>query len=221
MSGLARLIVCITVLFMLSACGLEETYILEQPIFVSNSDNSDIANNFYRLRTNESTNASLGDIFIGTVIYYKIYNSEKEMDSVISSISSSNSEYSQSGYNKLRSLDYKELLLDNTHGTVLIPQVNNNRLVEIRLNKEGSDANPFEKGLFIEKAFLGNPIRYNHKDFLDTDNFQGDDVVITSGISLDKWYINAYAISYGLDPYLSPIYSTLLHLGSVSVEDPD
>ncbi|MGL4987589.1 MAG: hypothetical protein ACRC5H_10725 [Treponemataceae bacterium] len=221
MGGLKRSIIFFASLFFVTACGLEEYYILEPPIFIRDSVPTDDSNNRYNFRTNESVNSSLGDVFVGTVVFYKIYNSESELNSARSSISSSNTDYSQAGYNRLKSLDYKELLIKNSTETVLLPKTDNNRAISIRLYQQGSASNPYEAGLFIDDEFQGYPVRYNRKEFIDTDNFGDDDTVNTAGSSLDEWYINAYAVTYGLDPFLSPVYSTVLYLGSIYVKNPD
>ena len=60
-------------------CGLEEYYVLEAPFRIYNTPNADTTydNKYFDFVTNETGNAGISPSFnfLGTAVYYKIYNS--------------------------------------------------------------------------------------------------------------------------------------------------
>lgn len=221
---ISKLILCTFSVCFFSACGLDVFYILEPPVFIRTSVGDDAINRYYIFRTQEVANmvAEYQDIFLGTEIYYKLYNSRSRMQSDTSQISAANTANSQNGADRMiSSLNYQKMMLKDTPQEILIERTGTNRDIELRLYREGDktekpgDTQPYFK---IDGVDQGIPMRYNNKAFDDVDEFTGSDVDSTTGDSPDKWYITAYAVSTGMNTELQTFYSQVVHLGEIEVD---
>ena len=174
----------------LSGCGLDEYYYLDMP---SNSneisstvvDYSEYLNQYVSFRTSETGNnyqflsSSSAFSFLGTEVYYKIYNNYSTAYSHYSKVlsyNSSSSDYSAAAEYILDSLNYKSLKLVNDYSNVvtitpLIKPIGEDRYVYIRLNSYG-DEEDFRSGVCISNISMnvynaslaltdssGNPVR--------------------------------------------------------------
>jgi hypothetical protein len=219
-----KLIFGLSLLYCFVSCGLDVFYILEPPVFIRTSVGDDATNRYYIFRTQEVANmvAEYQDIFLGTEIYYKLYNSRTSLQSDIAGISSSNTANSQNGADRMiSSSNYQKMMLHNTPQEILIERTGVNREIELRLYREGEktekedDIKPYFR---IDGVDMGIPMRYNNKPFDDVDEFNGSDVDSATGDSRDKWYINAYAVSTGMNTELQTFYSQVVHLGEIEVD---
>lgn len=224
--------------FLCISCGLDVYYILEPPeLEGSPADNA--LSRVFTFRTNDAGNSSM-DIFIGTSVFYKIYNNQSSLTSDQISISSSNTQYSDSGYNKLSSLGYQQLVL-STDVDPLIEKSTVNRSIEIRLFTEGSTDNPYLAGVKVSGNYLKDgsanaiPLRINDKTFqlystnktttvnnyvyTNTIPLNSDEDVkySTTFTTDDTWYVNAYAVSVGRTSTFTLKYSQLTALGSIVI----
>ena len=106
--GLA-LIMCV---FSIS-CGLDVYYILYPP---SDSqivnENTEALGRYFSFRTADVENKGM-DIYTGTAVIYKIYNTLSQLTTDSFSINNYNSEFSDKGYNRAESLGYQKMILSN------------------------------------------------------------------------------------------------------------
>jgi hypothetical protein len=250
MAILRRTFVFLTAVFFLclSSCGVEVYYSLEAPLSRAMANPTDPGGRFFSFYTNESGALS---VFKGTNVYYKIYNNMSELNSDITSINSSNAEYSSSGYNRISSLGYQQLET-TTRPDILFTSTGSNREIIIRLIDEGAYDLPTDTFAFTSQVRVGGSIvsRPRRRSSGEGFNFylgtgasgwagnpnpnkthtpgtpndpdrlpaSGDsDTRYSSFTSSDTWYVNAYAVSIGQDPYLTWLYSQLLHLGYIEI----
>lgn len=76
-------------LFFGGSCGIEEVIVVAEPTVTYNNplySDSDSSYFYCDFRTNDSGNSDLGDSFLGTEVYYKIYNNSSTLVSERSSI---------------------------------------------------------------------------------------------------------------------------------------
>lgn len=211
--------------FLFISCGTDIYYSLEPPSLVS-SPSTDPVSRYFCFYTNDSNNSSL-DVFLGTAVYYKIYNNTSTMNSDISSINLANKEYSSDGVNRLLSLGYQPMTSSSTTDDPLFPVSTSNRKIRIRLFTEGS-GDLYAEGIFINDSpsSWGNPQRFDRShsfNFTDSSmipSLSDLDVKGTQNEGTTSWYVNAYAVSTGKDMYLANLYSQVIHLGYIVINTP-
>lgn len=211
------------------ACGIPVYYVVEPPQakHTLTYESMDTANRFFSFECPYSSSSDNSDfLLLGTDIYYRIYDSLDKMNSDISSISSSNSEYSENGFSRMTNLNYQPLW-SSTGDTPVIKKIASNRTIRIRLCSEdtyaaelydetnGSSISiPYRKGTGSSdsgnKTFLFTSS--NHPESGDQDSSISNPNQ-TSG----EWYVNLYAVSVGRDTSFVPHYSSLLHLGNLKI----
>lgn len=219
---ISLLLICL--FFLLFSCGLEVYYLLEPPTDSSNISNPDNpSDQVFSFTTADikNTNPSIvGNVkYLGTQVYYKIYSSKNRMQSQQTSINNSNSEYTESGINKLESYGFKKLASSN-YSDPLIPKSSSgkNQRVEIRL----FDNYPYKATVSIDQTNMGIPLRYDGSTFSITpgSEIQGEDVDSTSsGNSNDEmsYYVLLYAVSVGSVNLSQRIRSSLCPLGYIKL----
>lgn len=246
---------------LLCTCGLDTFYYLDPPVTDGHTayyTASDPLTLYFSFITNEES--SLGDnylffesgsdfSFLGTEVYYKIYNNYSTMVSVensINSLNSSSSNYSQAAESLIESRGYKPLKLSRGNFSPLIqaggsPQ---NRHVYIRLNDYGTETD-YQSGICVGTSqmskytpssaltYAGSAVyprrfidsKYGFNFGKDDDNpvpANGDsDVYYTSASEEGVWYVDMYAISIGRDSSYSTSYSKVLFLGSIKISEDD
>lgn len=234
------------------SCGLDTFYYLEPPKtdgHTTKYTSTDRPQLYFSFLTNEEgDNSDYGSSdfsFIGTEVYYKIYNNYSTMVSAQSSIDSlnSSSDVSAAATNIINSRNYKTLLFSSYNQTPLIPEKNDDRYVYIRLNSikgsseysavvcYGTSAMESYVAGSSGITLIGKPLRNVSSgsgygfDFKKTDNgnplpVSSDEDVNWSSSSEDGvWYVDMWAVSVGRDSSYSPSYSKLLHLGSISIRE--
>jgi hypothetical protein len=242
--------VCCLLLF--SGCGLDEYYVVEAPITsnhtpsVSNTMSLGYDMRYFEFVTRDSDNAGLsgsGFNYLGTAVYYKIYNNYSTMNTASSAITSLNSStsYSAAADKMIDTYGYRELSTTSGTPSPLIPAASNDRIVYIRLSN-------YQTGDYTAKIIIGYnrdisvagtyiPLRNisgTHSfDFgraaanpdLNKVPVKGDiDVNYSSSFSdTDKkfWYVDLFAVAVGRDTTYTKYYSKVLHLGSVYINSAD
>lgn len=244
--------------FAFLSCGMDVVYYIypstvtyNVPVITS-ANYSDPASNYesayFSFKTEEDSNDEYGSCtFLGTGVYYKIYNNYSKMNSDISTIASkisSTSEASAASY-IIESLKYQPLACSGTNDSPLIKSQGMNRQVYIRLTNYNEETNP----LFAARVLVGNgcekgetaagvqnlgrPLRAYGKnlnfDFgrkytsgSNSGNYVvpesgDDDVSYSSASSSGVWYVALYAIGVARDESYTTIYSNALHLGAVGI----
>lgn len=136
-------------LLLLSSCGLDEYYILEAPSVTDNISTYDkeYLYRYVEFFTNESGNSDYypskkaSFVFLGTEIYYKIYNNYSTLSTQKSAISSVNttSNYSAAATKIIETYTYQTLGTKPATGwSPFIECAEQNRKVYIRLNSYGT-----------------------------------------------------------------------------------
>ena len=209
------------------ACGLPVYNALYPPTAYAQPTNAPL-NRVFSFTTADSANAGM-DIYQGVNIYYRIYNDPSSRDADINSINTSNTEFSDNGMRRLQNMGYNELSLTKEISTIndtLIPIDSTNRKIQVRLFTEGFSESPYAAGIRVNNSLVSGsiPVRAvlsTSFDFFGTGPFPEStypDVNINSAFGTDVWYVNAYAVSVGRNTSFQYFYSSILHLGYITIE---
>lgn len=236
-------------LFLCPGCGLETLYYLDAPFQRQTnptvSDSGDAASYteaYFDFYTNENQKVDENLKYLGTAVYYKIYNSYSTMNSHISSVSSiSSSTNSSSAFPRLQSYGYQELGTKDMNGnerniSPLILAESSNQRVVIRLtNYQEPDQSSAEWNEYAYRAkiVINNVEKYvpmrndNTKSFdfgrknssgdYDKPKSGEDDVNYGTASKDDVYYVTLYAVAVGRDNSFTNYYSNVLYLGSVAI----
>lgn len=162
-----KYLVAFVFLLLLEACGLDTFYYLDPPITDGHTSYYDTESirRYFSFVTNEES--SLGDndqyfsssselVFLGTEVYYKIYNNHSTMLSVenaIDSLNSSSSNYAAAAESLIESRGYKPLKFSSGSFVPLVEAGSspNNRHVYIRLSdlSKSNTVVDFQQGICI------------------------------------------------------------------------
>lgn len=206
----------------LCSCGLDVFYYLEPP-YDAVMPTEDPVSHLYQFKTADTQNDSV-EFYKGTQVYYRIYSNVSTLNSHISSINTVNKDYSDAGFNKLLSYGYKPMKSDQNE-TLFLPNINNNLKIEIRLTKTTLDKG-YEVGIFKNSVKIAIPNRYdssiNDESIFDFDEeSENENIPLETDLDYEyvsgatEWYVNAYAVSMGIDSSYSSFYSKVLHLGNI------
>ncbi|MBO4319477.1 MAG: hypothetical protein J5857_03305 [Treponema sp.] len=248
-NGFIKVLTIFFTAFFLCTCGLDTFYYVDSPvsdghIAVYNSDDS--LQNYFSCRTTEESPSenqfmfgSSECAFLGTEIYYKIYNNYSTMISTESSVDNMSSDSSSSSSSASYLIDtkgYKPLKLSSGSVFPLIKAGNSpqNRFVYIKLMDNEpiclstSVMNSYTSG--NELLVDGNmvyPRRYidSSKGFeFGKDDYNplpartDEDVTWTETASEDGvWYVDMYAVSMARDVNYALQYSRPYRMGSISI----
>lgn len=236
-------------LFLCPGCGLETLYYLDAPFQRQTnptvSDSGDAASYteaYFDFYTNENQKVDENLKYLGTAVYYKIYNSYSTMNSHISSVSSiSSSTNSSSAFPRLQSYGYQELGTKDMNGnerniSPLIPAESSNQRVVIRLtNYQEPDQSSAEWNEYAYRAkiVINNVEKYvpmrndstksfdfgrkNSSGDYDKPKSGEDDVNYGTASKDDVYYVTLYAVAVGRDNSFTNYYSNVLYLGSVAI----
>ncbi len=214
------------------ACGIPVYYVIEPPQIehVATYETTDYHERHFSFTCPYSASSENSEFtLLGTDIYYRIYNNLDDMNSDISSISSRNSEYSDSGYLKMVELNYQQLWLTSGESPV-VKKTSSTRTIELRLCTDtGYSPRLYD---LTNNNLISYPLRRgtgssgsgNMTFDFDSENnhpVSGDqDTKIREGYDNEgAWYVNLYAVTVGRDSSLAYQYSSLLHLGSLKIEE--
>lgn len=220
-----------------SACGLDTFYYLDPPISMTFIDDAtslsnDPSKQFVSFAT-ASSNADNADIFQGSSVYYKIYNSPDQLFNNKKSIENINKEYTNQGMELLISWGYQPLTTDKVD-TVNLVAAGGSQNVSIRLNNQTPVPNSpgnyeYPAEIRVNGQNIGVPVRsVEDKFFSFNSTVDGDspyslpmegqeDVSFTTGAGTSTWYVALYAVSTGMSPSLTPVYSQVVYLGSLAI----
>ena len=223
-------------LLLFSACGLDTFYYLDPPISMTFIDeatslSNDPSKQFVSFVT-ASSNAGNADIFQGTSVYYKIFNSTSNLLSNKTSIENINTEYTNQGIERLIGWGYQPLTTDKVTTANLVSAGQTGE-VTIRL----ANATPLSSGyaypaaITVGRSGIGVPLRSVEKKTFSFSSTAGinsiyslpvegqEDVTFTTsaGVGTTTWYVALYAVSTGMSPSLTPVYSQVVYLGSLAI----
>lgn len=163
-------ILCMIAGIFLSSCGLEEVLTVEEPT-ITHNDPLYSTDEYTKWYFSFKTSADSGENFIGTDVYYKIYNSSSTLSSERSSILSVNTSTNSSAAptRMIETYSYQPLGTSKSiDSSVFFPQVN--RSVVFRLltyaNADDSSASADER--YIDHACVGikNGTLYDYTDYI-------------------------------------------------------
>lgn len=247
--------------FVLNSCGMDAVYYLYAPTSTYNVPTITSANYsnpsanyetaYCSFKTQQASNAQYTSEdspyqFLGTAIYYRIYNNYETMNSDISAIStkiSSTNEADAATY-IMETKKYQPLRASGTSNDPLIPanKTDTNDTVYIRLTNYQSEE------MFSARILVGDgcesgsggtnygvPLRNVTENYnFDFGRKQGSenkkvipqsgdaDVTISSTAKASGvWYVALYAIGVGRDESFTTSYSNALHLGAVAISEND
>ena len=224
------------------SCGLDTFEVIEEPFeIIKRPEFNDIdevqvlENKYFEFYTNET--GTYSEItFLGTEIYYKIYNDYNAMKSERSSLitaSESTSTSATASQSLLNSYKKLRIGVDATSSVdLLVPKSSVNQKVYIRLTDGGSDG--YEACVKVNGNYLkgtleaSRPVRALEKPYTfnfgrtgDNDKIpdeQDNDLKYTTTPSkADTYYVCLFAVGTGVDVYWTPQYSNILYLGTVTI----
>lgn len=229
-------------LFLNTSCGLDEFYYVDapsvynkQPVVDRYSD-TDYTERYFEFYTNESGMTEYLDAgsdfrFLGTDIYYKIYNSYDTMLSERGNLNDSLLNNSYSSATKLiDSYKFLTLKFEGQTKAVLIPATGTNQRVYVRLSNYQNDT--YRARLVIDGVEKGEPRRnpvvggsfdfgrnaYGSSSLHKIPDSSDSDVKYRSSSSNGKWYIPMYAVAMGRDSSYTITYSNIFYLGTVCID---
>lgn len=215
------------------SCGLSVYYFIEPSYNVATPSPDNPSNNYFTFSTADIANneqSDTGEItYFGTDVYYKIYNNLNTLTSNTSAINTTNTEYTENGFNKMYSYGYQQL---RTSRGILpaIPNAKNisgagfsNWSVNIRLTKEGVYRPLITLVNNITTISDIIPYRFDESNFIFSQNYTPtesdmDYQMSTEFTTENTWYVNAYAVSTAMDTTLSTVHSQLCYLGYVKIQ---
>lgn len=231
-------------LFFGSSCGIEEVIVVEEPTVTyhdplySDSDNSYFYCDF---STNDSENEDLGDAFLGTEVYYKIYNNSNTLVSERSAILAVNttSSSSSAASRMIDTYTYQPLgTSPQTSDSIFVPSSGVNRRVYFRpVDVPNSFGDDLKAAVIIYDSDVKKgciPYRYSNDrsfDFFDNDDNDDSDKVDVEPVEGDldykksstssadgKYFVQFFAVGVAIDTgSLSRSYSLVLDLGSIPI----
>jgi len=221
--GILRILFGFSLILFFSSCGLPVYYIIYPPVNAGTpSENAETR--YFSFKTADQVNKTT-DIYRGIDVYYKIYNTENDRNLDIQQIQAVNSEFSQSGFNKMQGLGYAKLSSEpklHNSSDVLFDKEDSDHFIKIRLFDEGSE-DRYEAGFESDKISFNTgsePIRLNGNSFqFDKENppEQGDADYKHNEEGSDYFWVAAFAVSVGRDGFFQAYYSSLLPLGSIKI----
>ena len=222
-----------------AGCGLDtfvelkEPSVNHEPIYSS----IDVSENYFEFTTALNTYEG----FLGTEVYYKIYNSTSKLTSEYSSINSaasSETTSNQSANRLIETYTYQPLRHEGDEGAnYLISDTTNAHKVKIRLsNYPGFDAefavdgttytvnndDGTKRNLVPVRSILKNPsfsFKELSSEYLPKSGDNGDpDYGYTSTTDeIKEYYVALFAVSVAQDKTYARLYSKAVYLGSVTI----
>nr|MCR5289421.1 hypothetical protein [Treponema sp.] len=239
---------CVFCFFCMTACGLTEYYTLEPPKIIHESSytSTDYTTRYVSFRTEENQDTGGEFTFDGTAVYYKIYNNYSTMVSRYTSILNVNStsDYSAAAKRMIETYGYVPLNTDASTSNPLIGTASSDQVVTIRLtnyNESASENEAHKAQISINGTYRYAPRRYGlsacfdfgrnstkcNNEYTDDTLYAlpasgDDDVTYGSAQSYTNgadWYVDLFAVSVGHDASYSKVYSLVLHLGSIGIDE--
>ena len=214
-----------------TGCGLDTFYVIDAPsVYHEPSyDRIEEYDKYFEFFTAEPSADSEyeGIKFIGTEVYYKIYDSTSKLNSEYSSINqtaSSDSSANQAADRLIITYKYHTLRSKSDNGAnILIPNNNQNRRVTIRLS---NFEDVYQADIKIASSSIGIPVRnipnnpeFSFKEISPDLLPKSDDEDFSSNVSdsVTDYYVAMFAVAVAQDSTYSHLYSNVVYLGSVKI----
>ena len=215
-----------------AGCGLDTFYEIKEPKTPYSQPSYDTRTQdqqYFQLVTVEEGQPDT-ITFLGTEVYYKIYNKPSTEYSSIMSAASSDSTSNQSASRLIETYKFQPLRSSNDKGAnILIPDTGTNRTIKIKL----SDYPEYPAEYTVDKTTLGVPVRsipnnptFNFKELIGTSDLpkytsetdKDEDYGYTSTTEeIKEYYVYMFAVSVGRDITYTQVYSPAVYLGSVTI----
>lgn len=197
------------------SCGLDDLVYLEPPHFERIQNSEQESEQYIQFRTTDTIN--LAGYYRGFEIFYRIYASTEDLSNDVSKIKSYNSSNPQAAARWLiDSKKYQKLRRDDKITPIVLTDTDD-RQVRVRLYDYGKE----KAGLYVENLSpVAQVVRYNGKPFviLDKDNKDAD-VEQSENVPEEGYkHVAFFTATYGMDEKFVPIYSELLYLGFLALE---
>lgn len=230
--------------FLFCTCGLEEYYVLEAPFRTYHEPNAEteFAGRYFDFETNEAANAVHTSFdFLGTAVYYKIYNDLALLTSRASTLNADNNSttYGTAATRLINTYGYQQLGTDSGSRSPLIEAASppTDRRIYIRLSNYQTDSSyqskvivgyngtdPSVPGTYMPRRSILKGGGHCTFDFGRTEIYDdvpssgNEDYNHTESGSPTTFYVDLYAVSVGRDTTYTMYYSKVLHLGVVKID---
>lgn len=245
--GFFSLFVVCLILFNTS-CGLDTYIVMDDP--VSNVTHTpeyssiQFQDNYFEFYTNEKGNYPNDFMFLGTEVYYKIYNNYSVMNQERATLESLASDkdtaakapdrlrYETSaggyGYMPLRVSGYSESPLikaadsaHNQHIYIRLTDYQSDPLYASKITIDGESVveNTVSKPVRSIENYTFNFGRKGSADKIPTNDTKEKDVKYSTFSAEHTWYVCMFAVAVGRDVTYQPFYSNITYLGCVPIID--
>ena len=213
-----------------SGCGLDTFYVIDPPYVYHEPiySSMDQTEHYFEFSTVE--NNYEGIKFLGTEVYYKIYDNSTRLISEygnINSIATSENTANQSADRMIDTYKFQPLRSsDNTGANILIPDTGNSRKVKIRL----SNYFDYEAEFSVQGVKYGVPVRsvlknpvFSFKEISSDllpkggENADADYAYSSSTEQIKDYYVCMFAVAVAQDVTYARLYSNVVYLGSVTI----
>lgn len=224
--------------FFNTSCGLDTLIVMYDPattVNVPEYDNIQFQENYFQFETKEYEYSGLK--FLGTEIYYKIYNNYLELETERSRLQSlaNDDETSLNSANTLtETLKYQPLRATLYKEEPLIPAADpvSNQMVYIRLT-DYQNLEEFAAKITINGENLsgtenksqpvrkeGNTFNFGRNGTDDKVPVENDDADYKKGefTKDNTFYVCMFAVGVGVDAAYAPHYSNITYLGTVPID---
>ena len=229
---LAGCLILFNLILVFTGCGLDTFYVIEPPSVYHETtySNLDESENYFEFYTVEDDYD--GVTFLGTEIYYKIYDSTSKLSSEYANINSAASNETTANQSASRLIEtYKFQPLrssDNPGANILIPNKGTGRKITVRL----SNYHDYKAEFTVDGTQLGVPVRsipknpsFSFKELTSTpdllpkagDNADADYGYSTTTEEIKEYYVSLFAVSVAQDITYAWLYSNVVALGSVTI----
>ncbi len=226
-------------LFFMISCGLEEVIVVEPPTVTYNDplySDTDYTNYYCSFLTKESGQP---DSFLGTEVYYKIYNNSSVLVSERNAITAVNSTSngSAAATKMVETYTYQPLGMNPQNSdSIFLSSSETDRKVYFRLVDNGAGTE-LAADIRVSGTSIGKiPYRYSNDksfDFFDNDDSDDSDKIDVAPESGDldykhsstasvsgEYYVQFFAVGIAWDSSsLTRSYSLVLDLGSIPIKD--
>lgn len=224
----------LSLIFFICGCGLETVYVIEPPRIGTNEPNYntiDFNYKYFSFHTNADATSTVGFVFQGTGVYYKIYTNSSTMLSVNDLINSQNTSTSySSAAQSMLSRGYQPLGMDVGSNDPLVLYLDSDKLVDRVVEIRLSNYQVEKARIVIDGSNAGVPRRNGNTTSFDFGRGERNiepelnklpvstDRDTDSSLSGNIYYVDMYAVNIGYDQSFSRQYSRVLHLGAVAID---
>lgn len=224
-------ILCVCLFLFNTSCGLDTFYIIDAPDttkHIPSNGDTDYSSRYFQFYT-KANNDIEGFVFLGTEVYYKIYDSSSrllnERETLIA-ISQDLEKNAGAAEKLINDYKYVPLKVTGHNESPLIPASDSDQIVYIRLS-DYQNIDSFASKIKIDNVEIGKPIRnienkpytfnFGRKGEYDVKPVSGD-VDCSISTSSKKYYVCLFAVGVGRDATFANYYSNILYLGDVTID---